>query len=218
MRSLLIAATLFGVLFVSGASAVPAAAQIYAITTADALNVRDKPHGQIIGTLVSGTVVMIRRLAGDWAEIDYLNRADVIRTGWVSKKYLRVVRVGSIGERSYHTLDEADFWLDVTDAELHCMRGFSDGYRSCTVTVSFDIETDYDGDDTPTIDVECEAELTYSTADGFSFSRSESGSEMIYMNWRSESSSIDIEFIFFSVEPVVRVKLRDASCEINSVF
>lgn len=220
MRSVFFAA-IIGIFILSlPLSVAPVAAQVYAITTVDTLNVRDKANGSVIDRLSGRTPVAIQKVEGGWAEIVYFPKSGALRRGWVATQHLHVLRgrgVAGTGD-SYRTSRGADFTVSVSDADLDCNEGFDGGYDSCTVTVSFDVHTDYNGNDNPSVEVECEADLSYATRDGFMMPASEEESETVYLYSGYTSESVEIEFRFFAVEPVTRVQLNDVSCTISSVY
>lgn len=59
-------------------------------TTADILNVRNGPSGQVINKLPNGSLVAVLEQKKNWAKVLYLNKRDAgdVRHGWVHMDYL----------------------------------------------------------------------------------------------------------------------------------
>jgi hypothetical protein len=193
-------------------------AVVTAVTTAQ-VSVRQSPNGAVVGVLKPGTVVAVLKVAGEVTQIMYFPKpgAKEVKTGWIATRYLRVVsRGGTAGgddcETEYKT--GAEVCVTVTDAELDCTKDFSgEYYRSCEVTIEYDVRTNYSGGSYLDVDVECEVEITYTGREMYSSrSDSESNNEShnLYANG-SESESMSFDFSFSSFNEVTRVRIESSN-------
>lgn len=223
-------AMLFAVLMFLLAS--NAGAITIAQTTADSLNVRAIPKGEVLFTLPSNSIVGIVKTQGNWALVVYLpgNDPQSAKQGWVSTSYLKVVggnrNMGVSGRVSgddceYEYDSNAQVCISATNADLDCRKSYDRTYfKSCDIEVDYDVSTDYEGNDYLSIDVECEVEIKYKKRDGYSWrydSDSESENHTLY-SYGSESGDMDFGFTFSSYKEVVNVTIDGVDCEISSVY
>lgn len=197
-----------------GSSMVPATVQ------GKSVNVRQGPstNTKVLDTLKRYTAVVVTDIKGNWAKVSYLRKGEKdIRSGWVALSLLRLRSKPGYGgsAATYTTSNGARFDLTVDSTDLDCREGY-DGYDSCDVDVSISVTSNYNGNDTPTVTVTCEADLTAYDRSGWGSNKNDSESTSIYGRSGYETLTIDVRL--YSYDPVVRVKLKDVTCTIDSVY
>ena len=114
----------------------------------------------------------------------------------------------------------AEVCIKRTHRELDCNKSYDGShFTDCDVTLSYDIQTDYRGGTYIDADVECEVEIEYKGKQRYyaqSDSNSESESHSLYAH-DSKSETMEFNFSFSSYQEITRVKIRSASCEIDSL-
>lgn len=194
------------------------AKQVFATVTASSLVARSAPQADAppVGSLSSGTYVVVQQVQGEWALVGWLVDKKV-QSGWVSAQYLSLVSRGGGGSgSSFTTGGGANFDLHVDDTDIHCREGYDGGYSSCEVTVSISYDSDYNGNDYPNVYVDCDVTLKTTDVKQWTASKSESGSEQFY--GATESGEITVDFRLSSFDPVVEVRVYDVDCEITDVY
>ena len=201
-----------------------ALAVVTAVTTAQA-SVRESPNGAVVGVLKRGTIVAVLKVIGEVTQVMYFPKpgAKDVKTGWIDTRSLRIVSGGSTGggddcETEYKS--GAEVCVSVANADLDCAKDFGgEYYRSCEVTVEYDVRTNYGGGSYLDVDVECAVEITYTGREMLSprsDSESNSESHSLYSHG-SKSESMSFDFSFSSYNEVTRAKIASAECRIDSV-
>lgn len=201
-----------------------ALAVVTAVTTVQA-SVRESPNGAVVDVLKPGTIVAVLKVTGEFTQIMYFPKpgAKDVKTGWIATRSLRVVSGGGASggddcETEYKS--GAEVCVSVTDADLDCSKDFSGVYyRSCEVTVEYDVRTNYGGGSYLDVVVECEVEITYTGREMLasrSDSESNNESHSLYSHG-SQSGSMSFDFSFSSFNEVTRVRIASAECRIDSV-
>ena len=140
--------------------------------------------------------------------------------GWISLSYLRIMS-GAAGDdckTEYKT--NAEVCVEVSDTSLDCRKDYSgEYYRSCEVTVEYDVTTDYSGGSYLDADIECQADIRYSGLGTYSW-RSDSSTQdenhSLYAHG-SDSESLTFDFSFSSFNEVTQIKIDSVTCEVDSV-
>ncbi|WP_432472088.1 SH3 domain-containing protein [Amphritea sp. HPY] len=201
-------------------------------TTANSLNLRSSPGGEVVFSLPKGSHVGLVEVKGTWAMVIYMpnGSADDAKFGWVSTAYLELLNGrGKIGPGYSVSGDSCSFEYDsgaqvcvtATDIDIDCRESFDRTYyRGCDVEVDYEVSTDYEGEDHLSADVECEVDIKYKERDGYLWkydSDDESENHSLY-SYGSESGDMDLEFTFSSFREVIQVKVDGVECEISSVY
>lgn len=208
-----------------------AQARSYGKTTAETLNVRSKPEGQVVGSLPKNTVVTILSSRGGWVKILSLSQGQKGVIGWVSEKYIEKdgnqsnQEPSSISAVAYDQCESeyktgAEVCIKVSNATLDCSESlFDDYYDNCAVDVTYILDTDYKGGVSISTDVTCEAEISYESKDSFVSSN-------LYENTRethdvyayaNDRHYVNMSFSFGTFDEVLRVKLNSFDCRIDNV-
>lgn len=194
-----------------------------AVTTADSLNVRSTPAGEVVDQVPLGTRVGVLRVNGSWARVMYLvNNQSDIRHGWVSIQYLRATSTGFTGYSS--TCEDeyrsgAEVCLEVTDVDLDCDESISgDYYDECEADIDYELSTDYEGQSSIEAEVSCEAEVSYDARNGYGGSESDDDyySHDLY-NTGSEYGSMTLDFSFSRLDEAYDVELESTDCRIDDL-
>lgn len=194
-----------------------------AVTTADTLNVREAPNGDIVDQLPLATRVGVIGAKGTWAKVMYLtdNREEVDQ-GWVSVQYLRIAGKGASGYSS-SCQDEyrsgAEVCLQVTSTDLNCDESYTgDYYDSCEVNINYNLDTDYEGQSSIEAEVGCDVEISYEARNGYGSSDSDgdSYSHDLYEH-DSESGSMTFDFSFSSYDEVYDVEISSTDCRLEDL-
>lgn len=194
-----------------------------AITTADSLNVRAAPRGEVIDSIGMSSRVEILNFSGKWAQVVYFKGRDSRRSvGWVSVEYLQLISRGGVslsGNCDTESQTGAEVCLDVNDAEIECDENYAGNYyQDCEVEVEYDIETDYRGESSIDTEIECEVEISLKTRESYNSNESDDESESHSLDSHdSESGSMDFDFSFSSYKEVYSVELEDVECEISDL-
>lgn len=205
-----------------------------ATTTAETLNVRESPGGEVIDQLPRGTRVAIIDTRDGWAAITYFSRGEATDfsrgeatdagSGWVSVQYLRRASGGTPygygSECESEDRSGAEVCLNVSDASLDCDESYlGDYYDSCDVAISYRLETNHRGQSDIEVDVSCNAEISYERRDRY-------GSTSDYSsNWfshdlgahDSEYGSMNLHFSFSSFDEVVSAEIESVDCRIEDL-
>lgn len=193
------------------------------MTTAQSLNVRSAPSGEVVGSLPMGTVAGVLDMRGDWLKIMYFERGDSSRPreGWIHGQHFRLTTSSGMGGSSCETeyRSGAEVCLNIINTSLDCREDFSsDTYRSCDVTAEYELTTDYRGQSSLGVDVSCDAEITQHAVNGMRRNRSESGwfNHSLYSHG-SDWHSMNFAFRFNALDEIYRVQLNSVACRIQSV-
>ena len=193
------------------------------MTTAQSLNVRSAPSGEVVDSLPMGTVAGVLDMQGDWLKVMYFEGGDTSRSreGWIHGQYFRLTSASGVGGSSCETeyRSGAEVCLNIIDTNLDCREDFSsDTYRSCDVTAEYELTTDYRGQSSLGVEVSCDAEITHHAVSGRRRSSSESDwfSHSLYSQG-SDWHSMDFSFRFSTLREVHRVQLDSVTCRIKSV-
>lgn len=92
-------------------------------TTANYLNVRSSPNGDILFSLPKNSIVGVLQVKGNWAMVMYLpkNSPQSAKQGWVSLSYLKIVSGGSKKKPSYGISgDNCEYEYD-SNAQVHIL-------------------------------------------------------------------------------------------------
>jgi len=197
-----------------------------AVTTADSLNVRSSPNGEVIDSLPAGSVVALQRVSGGWAYVLYLDESKRPGSGvgWVSAQFLRVASEGTglsaTGDDCRKERKSgAKVCLEVTSADFDCDEHYSgEYYDSCEIEVDYEIRSDYKGDSRIYVDIECEARVSYKTRESYDSSDSDSESESHYLRAnRTIRDSLELDFSYSDYQEVYSAEVDSLECEIESV-
>lgn len=197
-----------------------------AVTTADSLNVRSSPNGEVVHSLPAGSVVAIQQISGGWAHVFYLDqkRSSGSSTGWVSAQYLRITSGGGSATATGDDCKKerksgAKVCLEVTDADFECDENYSgDYYDSCEIEIDYEIRSDYRGESRIAVDIECEGRVSYKARESYNSSDSESESESHYLRAnRTISDSMELEFSYSYYQEVYSAEVDSLECELDSV-
>ena len=196
-------------------------ALVMGMTTAD-VKVRSAPNGEQVDSLEASTPVGVLNVLAGWAKVIYLSPpgSQNTKVGWVSLSYLRIISgaAGDDCETEYKT--NAKVCVEVSDASLDCRKDYSgEYYRSCEVTVEYEVTTDYSGGSYLDADIECQADIRYSGRGTYSW-RSDTSTQdedhSLYSHG-SDSESLTFDFPFSSFNEVTQVKIDSVACEVDSV-
>jgi len=114
----------------------------------------------------------------------------------------------------------AEVCVRVSDVSLDCRKNYSDEYyRSCEVTVEYEVTTDYSGGSYLDADIECQIEIRYSERGTYSWrsnTLTQDEDHSLY-SYQSDSEFLTFDFLFNSFNEVTQVKIDSASCEVDSV-
>ncbi|WP_163558802.1 SH3 domain-containing protein [Halomonas sp. NO4] len=202
---------------------VTAMAMPIGMTTAQSLNVRSAPSGEVVDSLPMGSVAGVLNMQGDWLKVMYFEGGDTgrPREGWIHSQHFRVTSAtgggGSSCETEYRS--GAEVCLNIINTNLDCREDFSsDTYRSCDVTAEYELTTDYRGQSSLGVDVSCDAEITHHAVNGMRRSSSESDwfSHSLYshgLDWHA----MNFYFRFNTFDEMYRVQLDSVTCRIESV-
>ncbi|WP_445000234.1 SH3 domain-containing protein [Halomonas mongoliensis] len=203
--------------------AVTAMAMPIGMTTAQSLNVRSAPSGEVVGSLPMGTVAGVLDVRGDWLKIMYFERGDSSRPreGWVHGQHFRLTSASGVGGSSCETeyRSGAEVCLNIINTSIDCREDFSsDTYQSCDVTADYELTTDYRGQSSLDVDVYCDAEITQYPVSGMRRNRSESDwfNHSLYSHG-SDWHSMNFSFKFNTFDEIYRVRLNSVTCRIQSV-
>lgn len=202
---------------------VTAVAMPIGMTTAQTLNIRSAPSGEVVGSLPMSTVAGVLDMQGDWLKIMYFEGGDTSRSreGWIHAQYFRLTSASGIGGSSCETeyRSGAEVCLNIVNTNLDCHEDFSSNtYRGCDVTTEYELTTDYRGQSSLDVDVSCDAKIIHHAVNSMRRSSSES-------NWLSHSlyahgsgwHSMDFSFGFNTLGEINRVQLDSVTCRIDSV-
>lgn len=211
----------FGLVVVA-ASAIAFQQVTVAITTAESLNVRQTPGGEVVDRLPRGTRVAVLQTQRQWAQVLYTGSPDTseMKRGWVSSRYLFLMGdtgLGSTCETEHRS--GAEVCVEVTDTDLDCEESYSgDYYSDCEVQVEYDVTTDYQGQTGISVEVECEAAVSYEARGSYDSSESEDDyySHTLYANG-SDYGSFELDFSFLAYKEVYSVDLESAECSIQDL-
>ncbi|MBZ0330666.1 SH3 domain-containing protein [Halomonas sp. ANAO-440] len=202
---------------------VMAVAMPIGMTTAQSLNVRSAPSGEVVASLPMGTVAGVLDMQGDWLKIMYFEGGDTSRSreGWIHSQHFRLTSASGVGGSSCETeyRSGAEVCLNIINTNLDCREDFSSGtYRSCDVTAEYELTTDYRGQSSLGVDVSCDAQMTRHAVNGMRRSSSESNwfSHSLYSHG-SDWNSMNLSFRFNTFDEVHRVQLDSVTCRIESV-
>ena len=194
--------------------------------TADNLNVRDKPSidSYTISTLQKGERIVAVPTYRGWFMVLFAGEP----FGYVSSDHITIVKVFSSDDEVLYYRDEdrmkcdadsASLNLNITNVEFHCKKDlFRESYESCRTL--FDVSISSDCDESMTAYVDCETEFSYETKEGLlPVSSSASSTDSIHIiNGRGSAQTIVSWQMRVMLDKVVRVKLKDSSCFISSVY
>ncbi|MCE8037037.1 SH3 domain-containing protein [Halomonas sp. MCCC 1A11062] len=202
---------------------VTAVAMPIGMTTAQSLNVRSAPSGEVVASLPMGTVAGVLDMQGDWLKVMYFEGGDTSRSreGWIHGQYFRLTSASGVGgsscEMEYRS--GAEVCLNLINTNLDCHEDLSsDTYRSCDVTAEYELATDYRGQSSLGVDVSCDAEITHHTVNGRRRSSTESDwfSHSLYSHG-SDWNAMNFSFSFNSFDEIYRVQLDSVTCRIENV-
>ncbi|WP_299237109.1 hypothetical protein [uncultured Halomonas sp.] len=110
--------------------------------------------------------------------------------------------------------------ISVNMANLDCDESSDGGfYDSCEVDMDYSLETDYRGGSSINVDVYCEAEISYKSKSGRNRYDSDGYHDFQHLgSYGTGSGYISMDFSFSSYEEVFKVSLKDAWCEMQSVY
>lgn len=191
------------------------------MTTAE-VKVRSAPSGEQVDSLKASTPVGVLEVSAGWARVIYLSRPSSQNTkvGWISLSYLRIISgpAGDACKTEYKT--NAEVCVEVSDTSLDCRKDYSgEYYRSCKVTVEYDVTTDYSGGSYLDADIECQVDIRYSGPGTYSW-RSDSSTQdenhSLYAHG-SDSESLTFDFSFSSFNEITQIKIDSVTCEVDSV-
>lgn len=201
---------------------VMAVAMPVGMTTAQSLNVRSAPSGEVVDSLPMGTVAGVLDMQGEWLKIMYFEGGDTSRSreGWIHTQYLRLTSASGVGGSSCETeyRSGAEVCLNIINTNLDCREDLSsDTYRSCDVKAEYELTTDYRGQSSLGVDVSCDTEITHHAVNGMRRNSTESNwySHSLYSHG-SDWGYMDFSFRFNTVDEVNRVKLDSVTCRIES--
>ena len=169
-----------------------------------------------------GTAVGVLDVSADWVKVMYLSPPGSRNTkvGWITLSYLRITSGagGDDCETEYKT--NAEVCVEVSDARLDCRKDYSgEYYRSCEVTVEYEVTTDYSGGSYLDADIECQVDIRYSGRGTYSWrsdSSTQDANHSLYTHG-SDSESLTFDFSFSSFNEVTQVKLDSVTCEVDDV-
>lgn len=217
---------LAGVLLLFSAGTLVSQDAIIATTTAESLNVRESPGGEVIAQLPRGTRVAVTTASDSWARIYFYARGEAteLRQGWVSLQYLRRAPGGR--SRAYGSECDSEYrsgaevCLNVSDVSVDCDESYSgDYYRDCEVEIDYRLSTDYRGQSQIEVEVDCEARVGYKARSGVNSSESDSDSDSFDLyagDSAFESMTLDVSFPMY--KEVYSVELESADCEIDDLM
>ncbi len=210
------------VVLVISIACVPAAYAIVTGLTTAAVIVHATPDGKPSGTLKRGTLVGVLGTSGKWVKVMYINPPGTkqVKVGWIesSRLYIRAPTGARDCKSEYKT--NAQVCISVSNKSLDCNPNFDgDGYRSCEVTVDYDVSTDYTGGSYLDADIECEANIEHTGPEMYSWRSDSSTQDNNYSlyAYASQSDSFTFDFSFSSFEKVTRAKIDSVNCTVNSV-
>ncbi|MDL0433684.1 SH3 domain-containing protein [Marinobacter sp. TBZ242] len=193
------------------------------MTTAQSLNVRSAPSGEVVASLPMGTVAGVLDMEGNWLKIMYFEGGGTNRSreGWIHSQHFRLTSASGVGGSSCDTeyRSGAEVCLNIINTNLDCREDLSsDTYRSCDVTAEYELTTDYRGQSSLGVDVSCDAEITHQTVNGRRRSSSESEwfSHSLYSQG-SDWDAMNLSFSFNSFDDIYRVQLDSVTCRIESI-
>ena len=114
----------------------------------------------------------------------------------------------------------AEVCVEVTNLDISCRKSsYENHYRSCDVSLSYDVKTDYKGGSYLEADVNCSVEIVYKGRNRYSSqSDSDSSNEShdLYAH-DSTHNTINFDFSFSSYKEVFKAKISSAECEIENI-
>jgi hypothetical protein len=147
-------------------------------------------------------------------------KAEMIKAE-IMKKYQNRKVSGVSGDdcdNEYKT--NAEVCVNIENLNIDCQKDWEGKYyRSCDVSLDYEVETDYEGGAYLDVDVECTVEIEYKGRNTYSTksdSSSDEESHDLYAH-DSDSESMDFNFTFSSYDEITSAKVSSATCEIDSI-